>query len=119
MVKAEADRDDAAGQENHRLAQRNSGRVRERSVPSLASALAVAFGLIGIDLAHLFEELPSIGSRDVRRAWTVPVTLLRSPGKRRFLDPFRHAKTLEDNRGKASWAPRACHGGTSLPRLTP
>src|SRR5205814_2730183 len=92
LVLAREGHDGGGAPENHRSLQENSGRARGRSGPSLTCALAIAFGLVGIDLAHLFEKISSVGSRDVGRSGAVAVPLLRSPGKRRLLDALRHGK---------------------------
>jgi hypothetical protein len=52
QVLEQADLCVAAGQENRRLRQKNSGQTPPGSAPLLACALAIALGLIGIDLAH-------------------------------------------------------------------
>ena len=44
----------AAAQGNHRLRQKISGQTPPGSAPLLAGALAIALGLIRIDLAHFF-----------------------------------------------------------------
>src|SRR5438477_11335491 len=101
---AKAGHDGGGAPENHRSLQGNSGRAREQSVPSLTCALAIAFGLVGIDLSHLFEKIPSIRSRDIWRPGAVAVTLLGSPWQRRLLDALRHGKRLEDKSPKGKLA---------------
>ena len=44
----------AATRENRRLRQKNSGQTPPGNAPLLTGALAIALGLIGVHLAHLF-----------------------------------------------------------------
>src|SRR5437762_46801 len=104
LVLAREGRAGGGALENHRSLQGNSGRAREQSVPSLTCALAIAFGLVGIDLSHLLEKIPGIRSRDIRRPGAVALPLLGSPWQRRLLDALRHGKRLEDKSPKGKLA---------------
>src|SRR4051812_24975127 len=96
-------------------ATRQNLQLRRRKVPSLARALAVTLRLVRVYLAHLFQQVPRVGPRDIRRARTVAVPRLRPPGQGWFLHAFRHAKKVRDKslkgkrstrRGLASMAPK-------------
>ena len=58
---------------------------------SLAGALTIAFGLIGIDLAHAFEEFFGVGFLDLGRTRSVAATAAPAGTSwLRFLYPFWH-----------------------------
>src|SRR5438067_13345091 len=83
-----------ATRQNHQLRQKNSGRTQPANVPLLTSALAIALRLIGIDLAHFFEEVLCVRSRNIRRTRPSAIALFWSPRSRfhRLLNALRHTK---------------------------
>ena len=88
--------DDAATTGNHRSIPVDP--IRGQRVPLLTRSLTIPFRLVGIDLAHLFQELTGIGPRNIRRSRAVSLAALFWPKwNRRFLDAFRHGKTLREN----------------------
>jgi LysM repeat protein len=70
----------------------------------LSRALAIALGLIGIDLAHFFKEIFRVRPGNVRRPRPAVITLLRPPRSRIdwLLSALRHVKKLRRNTPKAT-----------------
>src|ERR1700748_3278668 len=77
-------------------ATRRSPQLRHQPVPSLAGAVAVTLRLVRVHLAHLFEEIPRVRPRNVGRARTIAIPLLRPPGHGRLLHALRHGKKVRD-----------------------
>src|SRR5215831_13555545 len=93
----------AAPQENLRSLPKNSDRAPVAACPLLPGALAVALGLVGVNLPHFLEQIFRVRPRNIRRARTAFVPLLRTPrsGIKRLLHALRHAKNLRRNSTKA------------------
>src|SRR6476646_9309306 len=87
----------AAVKESHPLHQKISGQIPTVNGPLLTRALAIALGLVGIDLAHFLSEILCISSRNVRRTRAAAIALFWSPRSRfrRLLNALRHEKTYE------------------------
>src|SRR5438876_10629104 len=69
----------AAARENLRSLPKNSDRAPEAACPLLPGALAVALGLVGVHLPHFLEQIFRVRSRNVGRARTTLISLLRTP----------------------------------------
>src|SRR5438445_7584922 len=76
----------------------------EKTSPLFARALAIALGLIGINLTHFLQEVLCVRSRYVRRPGPVTIPLLWPPRNRIgwLLNSLRHTKKLRENDAKAS-----------------
>ncbi len=76
----------------------------DEPLPSLARALAIAFGLIRIHFAHFLEQILRVGPGDIRRSRTAPVPLLWRPWNRidRSFGALRHGEIYEKTAVKAS-----------------
>ncbi len=113
----------AVALENLRLHPKSSDRAPEVACPLLASALAIALGLVGIDLAHFFEQILGVRPRNIRRSRTTFVPLLWTPRSRikRLLHALRHTKNLRRKRVKASQPGShigvACQSGPLMPKF--
>src|SRR5437870_10663199 len=92
----------AAATENPHSRQKNSGRAPWAACPLLARALTVALRLVGIDLAHFFQQIFRVRPRNVRRARPAAVALFRPPRSRIkwFLNALRHAQKFRRERPK-------------------
>src|SRR5262249_49622145 len=87
----------ATAKESRPLHQRSSGQIPTVNGPLLTRALAIALGLVGIDLAHFLYEIFGVRSRTVRRTRGTAIALFWSPRSRfhRLLNALRHEKTYE------------------------
>ena len=90
--------------ENPRSLPKNSDRAPVAACPLLPGALAVALGLVRVHLPHFLQQILRVRPRNIGRARTAFVSLLRTPrsGIKWLLHALRHGKNLRRNGRKAS-----------------